>query len=232
MSIPDFSRIPTSAVADVLRAGGLPHRVLSSRVAHLTPGKRLAGPAYCVRGETALGAPEPSNTQNIRFELYRRILPGSVLLIGTGGYDEAAVFGENIALSAIARGCLGAVVDGGVRDRDALAQLHFPVYARFTTPVSSAGRWRVVELDEPLFMPGQTTAQILVNPGDWLVGDGDGVVVVPSEHAKDVASDAERLAKTEEMRRPDLIAGEDPEKVFNSMDRYGHVRRYAMGVFA
>lgn len=232
MPVPDFAGASTSAVSDVLRLGGLAHRALSSRIVRIASGRKLAGPAYCVRGESALGAPVPDAMAGVRFEAYRRILPGSVLLIGAGGYDEAAVFGEIMALAVKARGCVGVVTDGGVRRGEAFAQMDLPVYGSFSTPVSAAGRWRLVEIDEPVCMPGQTTAQILVNPGDWLVGDGDGVVVVPAEHAQDVARDAARLSAAERSRHADLAAGEDPEKVLHAMDRFAHVRRYATGAFA
>ena len=75
-------------------------------------------------------------------------------------------------------------------------------------------------------MPGQTTANVLVSHGDVLLGDRDGVVVIPSRHAADVASDTRRLIAVEEQQRPRFIAGEDPQQVYASGDRYGHVRRY------
>jgi len=232
MSMPDFDGISTSAISDVLREGGLAHRALNAQLASATPGLRLCGPAYCVRGESALGAPAVDTTSSIRFEMYRRFLPGSVLLIGSGGYDEAAIFGEIMAHSLAAHGCGGAVVDGGIRNSASFAAMGFPVYARFRTPVSAAGRWRLVEIDEPLYMPGQTTAQIVVNPGDWLVGDCDGIVVVPAEHVEDVARDARRLMATLQAHRQGLAGGDDPEKVVRGMNRFGHVRRYARGFFA
>jgi regulator of RNase E activity RraA len=232
MPVPDFADLSTSVVSDVLRMGGLAHRALSSRIARIASDRKVAGPAYCVRGESALGASVPDSLGGIRFEMYRRMLPGSVLLIGAGGYDEAAVFGEIMALAVKARGCVGVVTDGGVRRREAIARIDLAVYGSFSTPVSAAGRWRLVELDEPVCMPGQTTAQVLVNPGDWLVGDCDGVVVVPAEHAADVARDASVLTAVERARYADLAAGDDPEKVMQAMDRFGHIRRHAMGVFA
>lgn len=225
MTRPDFTGVPASAVADVLRVGGLPHRALSHRIKGLAPGRSLAGPAFCARGEAALGGPEPANVRAVRYEMFRRFVPGAILVIGTGGYDECAVLGENVAVAVRARGCSGIVLDGGVRDRDALGAMDIPVYARFSTPVSSAGKWRYVELEQALHMPGQTTASVIVNPGDWLVGDGDGIMVVPGEHAHDVAEDARRLLAVEEGQRPRLASGEDPEAVYKGADRYGHVRR-------
>lgn len=223
---PNFAGLSAAAVADVLRAGGEPHRALHHSIARLGPAGRLAGPALPARGETQLGAPEPPGVKSVRYEMFRRITPGAVLVVASGGYDEAVVFGENVVLAAQARGCAGMVADGGVRDADAIRAMDIPVFARFATPVSSAGRWRFVALEEPVTMPGQTTAVVVVSPGDWLVGDGDGVVVVPVIHAADVAADARRLVTIEETQRPRLVAGEDPEAVYAAADRFGHVRRY------
>jgi len=227
VSRPDFTGLPAAAVADVLRAGGLPHQALHHSVARLGPAGHLAGPVLCARGETELGAPQPKNLKAIRYEMFRRINPGAVLVVASGGYEEAVVFGENVVLAARAKGCAGIVADGAVRDADALRVMDIPIFARFATPVSSAGRWRFVALEEPVCMPGQTTTSVLVSPGDWMVGDGDGVIVVPGIHAADVAEDARRLVAIEEMQRPRLIAGEDPEQVYAAADRFGHVRRYA-----
>lgn len=225
-STSNFVGVPTAAVADVLRVGGLPHRVLHHSIAQLGAHRQLCGPAFCARGESGMGAPEPTNAKAVRYEMFRRIGAGDILLIGSGGYDEAAILGENVALAVRAKGCAGIVVDGGARDAESLAAMDIPVYARFATPVSTAGRWRFVVLEEPLLMAGQTTASVLVSPGDLLLADRDGVIAIPANIAADVAADARKLLAVEAMQRPRFIAGEDPASVYASGDRYGHVRRY------
>jgi 4-hydroxy-4-methyl-2-oxoglutarate aldolase len=218
-----FQRLPTAVITDVLRVAGLPHQALSYRIAPLQRGKPFAGVAFCARGETALGSAKlPTDA---RFELFRRIRPGSVLMVASGGYDEAVVFGENVALAAKVRGCSGIVADGGVRDVDALVALGIPIYCRFASPVSSAGRWNYVALDVPIAMPGQTTATVPVTPGDFVVGDSDGIIVVPAHAARTVAEDAEVIARLEIGLRDRLIAGEDPEAVYSSVNRFAHVRK-------
>lgn len=222
----DLIGLPTAAVADVLRIGGLQHRALSSALRPLGASGRLCAPAFCVRGETAMG-PEPKDAKAVRHAMFHRALEGKVLVMSTGGYAESAVFGENVALAVRARGCCGVMVDGGVRDSESLATMDIPVFARFSTPVSNAGRWRYVALEEPVLMPGQTSANVLVYPGDVLLGDRDGVMVIPSQYAADVAADARRLIAVEEMQRPRLVRGDDPKEVYASGDRYGHIRQYA-----
>lgn len=226
MSAPDFDAIPAAIVADVLRVGGMPHQALSSRILRLPPKGGLWGPAFCARGETELGGPPMQAAKTTRYEMFRRIGQGEILVVASGGYDEAVVFGENVVVSLAAKGCAGIVADGGVRDVDAIRAMTIPVYARFATPVSSAGRWRYVALQEAIAMPGQTAATVMVRPGDFMVADGDGVMVVPAEFAADVAADARRLHAIEEGFRPRLEAGEDPEGVYGSVNKFGHVRRH------
>lgn len=104
--------------------------------------------------------------------------------------------------------------------------MNIPVYVRFKTPVGTAGRWRFVALEESVAMPGQTSAHILVRPADILLGDRDGILVVPHEHAADIASDARRLIAVEETQRPRLIKGDDPKEGYAFGDRYGHIPQY------
>jgi 4-hydroxy-4-methyl-2-oxoglutarate aldolase len=217
-----LERLPTAVITDVLRVAGLPHQTLSHRIAPLQRGKTLAGFAFCVRGETALGNTKLPTAA--RFELFRRVRPGCILMVASGGYDEAVVFGENVALAAKVRGCSGIVADGGVRDVDALAALGIPIYCRFVSPVSSAGRWNYVALDVPIAMPGQTTATVPVAPNDIVVGDSDGVIVVPAHAARTITEDAEVVARLEIGLRERLIRGEDPEAVYASVNRFAHVR--------
>lgn len=227
LSVNPLVGISSAAIADVLRVGGLPHRALSSKLFALGASNRLCAPAFCVRGEATLG-PEPKDAKAVRHAMFHRDLAGKVIVISTGGYDEAAVLGENVAVALRARSCAGIVVDGGVRDVDSLGAMDVPVFAQFATPVSNAGRWRFVALEEPVLMPGQTLSQVLVRPGDVLVGDRDGIMVVPGEFASDVAADARKLIAVEETQRPRLARGEEPKEVYASADRYGHVRPYLL----
>jgi len=218
-----LAAIPVAVIADVLRVAGLPDQVLSRRIARLGPGRGVAGPACCVRG--ALATPGTRLPAGPRYEMFRRMVPGGVLVMASGGYDECVVFGENVALAHQVRGCAAIVADGGVRDAEGLAALGLPIFCRFVTPVSSGGRWNIVALDEPVEMPGQTAATVTVHPGDLVVGDGDGVIVIPGAAAATVMEDAETLVGQEATNRARLQRGDDPEAVYAAFDRFAHVRR-------
>jgi regulator of RNase E activity RraA len=118
------------------------------------------------------------------------------------------------------RGCSGALVDGGIRDIGWIARQRFPVYARYRTPVQSIGRWKVTAWQVPVDMPGATSKRVTVHPGDFVLADGDGVIVIPARVAQRVLVEAERLTKKEVRIRRELDRGESLEDV---LARHGHV---------
>ncbi len=208
----------------MLRVAGLAHQVLNHSIFGLVPGKIVA-PAFTVRGERILGGMPKIPGRNPRYEMFRRMPSGAVVVIASGGYDDAVVFGENVALALQVRGCKGIVADGGVRDRDAMVQAAMPIYGRFATPLSSGGAWSIVELGAPVILPGQTSSDVRVHSGDIIMADGDGVLAIPRFCAATVAEDAAVIQATEGTQREELLAGKDPEDVYAGHDRFGHVRR-------
>ena len=163
--------LATAVLGDTLREMGFHHQALHHSIAGLDRGMRRSSPAFCMAGEASMGGTRnsASGAPNPGLEMFRRPLDGRVLVIATGRYDEAPVWGENIALSAKIARVGGVVVDGGLRD--VLAQIEFgiPTWARFVTPVSSAKRWRITRIDDPIAMHGQTHGEIAVEPGDPIV---------------------------------------------------------------
>ena len=217
--------LPTAILGDTLREMGFHHQALHHSIACLDRGMRCSGPAFCIAGEASMGGTpnSASGAPNPGFEMFRRPLDGRVLVIATGGYEEAPVWGENIALSARIARVGGVVVDGGLRD--VLAQIEFgiPTWTRFVTPVSSAKRWRITRIDEPIAMRGQTHGQVAVEPGDPIVADADGVIVVPSRVAETVAEAAEELDRIEQRLREEILRGDDRQAVYERYDRFGHI---------
>jgi regulator of RNase E activity RraA len=112
-----------------------------------------------------------------------------------------AFWGELFSTAARARGAVGVVVDGLVRDQRRITEMGFPVFARGGRPTDSLGRIRMVEHDVPVVVGG-----VQVSPGDLVVADIDGVVVVPAEAAVEVARRAVEKATTENRARA-LIEG-------------------------
>ena len=105
------------------------------------------------------------------------------------------------------------MIDGGCRDVRLIETLGFPVFARFVTPEDSTWRWEVTATREPI-----TIGTVRIDPGDWVVGDEDGVVVVPAAGAEDVLAAAEAKVGTESLVRDAVRDGMTPLEAF---ERYG-----------
>lgn len=160
-----------------------------------TPIKAFAGPAVTVS--------VPAGGINMVKLGAAATKPGDVLVVSAQGYIEAALWGGNLTFGLQSRGVVGAVFDGAVRDVTEIRALEFPIHAR--TVVTSAA-----DVDAPR---GEVNVPIacggtVVNPGDIVVGDEDGVVVVPPSHAADLAAAAAALVEKYRSIRPVLASGE------------------------
>lgn len=223
-----YSRLTTAFVSDVLRIGGIPHAVVHHSVHRMISKKTIAGRAFCVRGETILGG-VPATDRNVRLEMFQRVASGEIVVIESGGYEAGVMFGDNVVEALHVRGCTGIVTDGGIRDRDALDELGMPIFGRFATPLSSGGQWNMTDLQVPIHLKGQTSTQVVVHPGDMILADGDGVVVVPHQHAEQVLEDAEKLAEIEVVRSRGLMSGRDAGEVFGETPLFQHIRPLTTG---
>lgn len=155
----------------------------------------------------------------------RRLFPGAVVVLATGGYSESAVIGGNIALSFKLHGSVAVVTDGGARDVAEFAEIGLPLFCAFTTPLAPKGRWIYTELDETVNLPGITGSPVSIDPGDVLHGDADGIVVVPHEYLASVVADAEAVERIENTIKEELRLGEDREAVYGRNPRFGHIRK-------
>lgn len=212
-----FLKVDASTVADVLDTLGYQHQGIAPAFAPYPPDAgKLAGWAYTVCGEMRpyAGSGDPEKMKAVD-----AIKPGCVS-VWSGSGEGICFFGELIALGMKHRGCSGALVDGGIRDIEWIARQKFPVYARYRTPVQSIGRWKVTAWQVPAYLPGATKQHVIVNPGDFVLGDVDGVIVVPYDLVEKVLNEAERLTATEVRIRAELDAGATLEQV---LAKYGHV---------
>ena len=202
-----FLALYTGAVADVLDAGGRRDQVLPAEIQPVTLTMKVAGPAF-----PGLGLPTDDvshNDTDKRLAMLESVKPGSVSVWACGGHDGSAHWGEIMSRSVMERGCVGAVVDGGLRDTDFVLQLGFPVFCRFRSPASSIGRWDIVDWNSEI-----SIARTAIHPGDWIFGDVDGVVVVPADIVEDVLAESEEKVAKEELMRAELDRGERITDVF------------------
>jgi regulator of RNase E activity RraA len=190
----------TAVVCDALDAVGYQHQ--SPRVALncLTANERLVG-----RCKTTLWSDvfeEDPRPYELELKAVDECQRGDVLIAAAGGSMRSGVWGELLTTAAKNQGCLGAIVDGGVRDIEQIAQLAFPVFARGTCLYDSKNRQRVTEIDVPVQIDGVT-----FEPGDLVIGDQDGIIVIPQVVEHEVLRQAWEKVHAENVTRDAIRDG-------------------------
>lgn len=196
-----YERLYSGVIADVLDRRGLTRQIVDGSIQGLTLATRVAGSAFTCKGAAATEL-EPDDW-DMRKAFLDALTPGCVAVVDTSGDTTAAHWGELMSVAARGRGCRGVVIDGATRDTAQLLAMDFPAFVRYRSPASSIHRWRISGYGHPTRIGG-----VLVRQGDVIVGDADGVVVVPAEIAEDVVGEVEALASAEDTMRDELLAGE------------------------
>ncbi|BBX32316.1 dimethylmenaquinone methyltransferase [Mycolicibacterium mageritense DSM 44476 = CIP 104973] len=184
-----FAKLPTANVADAMDRLG----ALDSRIKPVWAGATIVGPAFTVWTR--------AGDNKFLHEALRLAAPGDVLVVNGEADESRALIGELMAERAKTRGIAGFVIDGAVRDADTIGEIEVPVFARAITP---AGPYK--------HGPGRLACTVAVGgvaviPGDIVLGDSDGVVVVPQGVAAEVLTRAEAKFADETARRADIKAG-------------------------
>lgn len=189
----DYAELAALGVATVHEAAGRTG-IVDLPLTRVVPGSRAAGPA-----RTALCAPG-DNTMVHALVAHAR--PGDVLVLTSPEPAPVAFVGDLLATQARAQGVAAVLVDGAVRDLDELADLGLPIWTRFVR-AQGATKGEVGKLDVPVVVGG-----VEIRPGDLVVMDGDGAVVVPTDRVEAVLSAARERADKETAVRPRYRDGE------------------------
>jgi 4-hydroxy-4-methyl-2-oxoglutarate aldolase len=208
-----LARCYTGAVHDVLRMMGHENIVLPPAIKSIAPGMRLAGPAWTVAGHL-----DRSKTRHDTLLGWCTLLskaPAQHVIVCQPNNHEVALMGELSAHTLNARGVLGFVVDGGSRDTELVVEQGFPVFCAFLTPSDVVARWVPDRFGEPV-----TIGAVTVATGDYVLGDRDGVVVVPAAIAGEVIARTEEVVATESDMRRALIDGMDPVAAYNKYGKF------------
>jgi 4-hydroxy-4-methyl-2-oxoglutarate aldolase len=206
-----FEAIYTAALADILDARGHRVQTLPPGIRPLAPGLRLAGPAYTVQGRPAEIADHDGALRRV-LRMLGEVPEGHVAVYACA-QDVSAHLGELSVTSLKSRGVAGCVLDGGCRDVSFILDEGFAVFCRFVTPEDSTWRWQLEATQVPV-----TIGRVRIEPGDWIVGDDDGVVVVPHGIAESVLAEAEAKAATESEIRAAVREGMTPLEAY---ERFG-----------
>lgn len=212
-----YLRLYAGVVFDVLEHLGFPNQVVSHELVPLSRDMVLAGPAFTVKGTTATSRDESLRYK--RLEMIKHMRAPCIEVRDGGTPFQVALYGELSATTAAAHGAVGALVDGGVRDTAMLAGMKFPVFARYRSPIEAFGRWQMADYLVPVLIKGELTDCVTVNPGDFIFGDYDGVIVVPRELTMEVLVECERVIGVETLARAEFARGDDPVAVFERHKR-------------
>lgn len=212
-----YSRLATAVVCDVFDELDVDVPALEVGINRRTAQKqRLAGWAYPIEGQLmAL-----KGADRLKLDVVDALPEGCVSVWGGTNASGICLFGDLIAATMQKRGCHGAVVDGGFRDVDDISATGFPVFARYVSPVQSIGRWRVTSHGEPIVLPGALGRPVTVSKDDFVLGDEDGVVVIPAQLVMQVLERAEAIVAMEEEARK-LSA--DGMTAAEMLEKFGHV---------
>ena len=212
-----YLEVDASNVADVLDSMNLLQQGLAADFgSYPETCKRMAGWAYTIRGQMT---PYAQGGDADKMQACNGFSHGEIS-VWSGNGEGICYFGELIALGMQERGCVGSLVDGGIRDVRWLGEHQFPVFARYRTPVQSIGRWKVNACQVPVYLRGHDGSQVVIRPGDFILADEDGAIVIPLEHTLSVLEEAERLTIVEKKIRKEIASG---MSLADALKKYGHV---------
>ena len=197
---------PSCVIADAQQRAGVMH----SYIRPLIPALRFAGPALTIRLE-------PGNQVDC-LDALPVAQAGDVIVVDAAGETETSIWGGLMSGLCKMKGVAGAVIDGGMRDTDETRDIGFPIYSKSIVPRSThtpySGRMEPIEVNVTIQCAG-----VVVNPGDIVIGDEIGIVVVPIDGAEEVLEAARTLAEKEEQARQKIRAGKTLEELLAEFGR-------------
>jgi regulator of RNase E activity RraA len=220
------------SISDALHELGADETILSPRFLALRQGMQLVGRALTVKLHSAV---EPADAESIAARAARweaagghpqeRMMNavaaaenGTVLCFDCGGDTQAAHFGEMSCQLAYAHGCRGMLLGGNCRDTQYILQMpDFPMYCFGTRP-NAFGGWEIIELGQPIFLPGHLTHYVQITAGDFVFGDNDGVQIIPSHLVDEVLLRVDATFEKENEERQLLADGMSIDQVY---ERFG-----------
>jgi 4-hydroxy-4-methyl-2-oxoglutarate aldolase len=192
-----LDKLSTTNISDAMDKIGLRGAVIGIRPMYKCP--KIIGRAVTIK-VTAVGTNRPKYHGAVR--AIDAASPGDVIIVDNRGDMNNNGWGEIVSMAAKMKGVSGVVVDGAVRDIDACEEIGFPVYARGATPLTARGRLMEESFNEPVRI-----GDIYVRPGDPVIADGSGIVIIPIERIEDVLKAAEEIYEKEQAMLDELRKG-------------------------
>lgn len=202
-------RFTTAILSDSLDKVGYRQQVLAGRLECVIPGTRIFG-----RARTAEFAPtdvrDPERPYDDAIEFIDSIEPGDLVVIGTGESNASAFWGELFSAAAIGRGAVGMITDGNLRDVDRIIGLGFGAFGRGARPIDYRGRMLLAASHAPVTIGG-----VLITPGDLVMADDDGTVVIPRSIEAEVIAAATERVSGESIVLEELLGGATLRQVWD-----------------
>ena len=188
----------TPTLSDVLDSMGIAGAIPGSVLKPVLPGKKIAGPAVTLKYVPEIVKPAQAFQEKARAKLadrdaYALTEPGDVVVIDGGARGDISAMGGLSTLIAKKYGLAGNIVDCGVRDVAEMKNLDYPVWSRGVTPITGKFRFEALEINGPVVCGG-----VSVKPGDVVVADDTGVVIIPQKIVEEVIRRAIEASEKEE----------------------------------
>ncbi len=197
-------------LCDVLDGLGYRNQALSNAIAGLSDDTVIFGPAFTSIGTQVYSMPADPLTAQCK--VVDQLGQGEIYVLVTRGEYNCAVFGELFATAVRQRGGAGVLLDGYARDVKALKEMQFPLFYRGKDPRTSKGRCEINECQIPVTMDGVT-----INPGDYIFGDVDGVVIIPRDVVDEVLDRSFETVEKENKVRDGLLNGASLQEVYSAV---------------
>tara|TARA_B100000686_G_scaffold353260_1_gene458165 strand:+ start:2924 stop:3583 length:660 start_codon:yes stop_codon:yes gene_type:complete len=204
----ELSKLNSSIVHDALRTEGLMNQTLSSEIKPLNYKEVLVGKIWTLSGKL-----EKKTSVHDTLMSWTKFLsnaePNTIVVCQPNNHS-IALMGELSAETLKKRKIKGYITDGGCRDVTRIKnEIKLPVYCRFNTPKDIAGTWLVKSMGKSISID-----KIIINTGDYLIADEDGIVIVPKKIIKLIINKAKKDLNTENKMRTAILNGEDPQKAY------------------
>ncbi len=219
-----WDKIRVANLYDTLDSMGYGNQCLDLGIRPLFMNRHMAGQVITVRG-SAYPVPKGDAAgegwaENFFEKLRSMLYPGCVVVIDSGGEQHAGKFGEMTSWALREGGARGIVIDSFIRDYLGLEVIpDFTPCVRGTSPIESSQRWKIDALNVTIGMPGTLTSRVKVSPGDWIVGEADGVVVVPQAIAMETLVKVEEMEAREQGMREDFARGVPFDEAYKKWGR-------------
>jgi regulator of RNase E activity RraA len=196
----------TALLCDVMDGLGFRTSAFDKSIRPIEPNQKLVGTAFTMRCQGVDTVPAKPYQQLLA--AFKEIEPGDVIVLQCGD-QVSAMWGELLSTAAMAKGAVGAVLDGATRDVEQILEIGFPVFSSGFSPLDSAGRQEVTDFGVEV-----ECGHARVRPNDWIVGDLMGVIVIPLELVEQVVTLASEKDVRESTVRDELLRGDDIGEVF------------------